>query len=195
MTKLEAVNIILRANGQAGVNALDTNGNSDAAQAERILDRWELKIQSRGWHYNTRVNVETDPDDTTSQIPVPDSVITIDTERSSLRVDVTPIGRFLYDREENTFEFDSSVILTYVVRYEFDCIPQPVAEYIADAAAAEFNRHQGQSHRWRQGDLELETRKSKAAAFRFDGDSSDANILETEESLKIKGWRSGGWRL
>lgn len=61
MTKLEAVQEVLRRNGIKPASALDPNGDSTMGQAERILDAEELNIQTRWWHYNTRTDIEVSP--------------------------------------------------------------------------------------------------------------------------------------
>lgn len=61
MTKLEAVQEVLRRNGMEPGPALDPTGPSMMGKAERILDAEELAIQTRGWHYNTKYNVEVSP--------------------------------------------------------------------------------------------------------------------------------------
>ena len=53
MTKLEAVNAILRAVGDPFVAALNTAGNSEASEAERLLDYASELVQTRGWPGNT----------------------------------------------------------------------------------------------------------------------------------------------
>lgn len=61
MDKLTAVQEMLARSGLQHVSALDTNGASMAAFAERVLDREEYAFQSIGWHYNTRRNIELGP--------------------------------------------------------------------------------------------------------------------------------------
>ena len=48
MTKLEAINAVLRRIGLTPVAALDTAGNSATSQAERFLDDADIEFQSRG---------------------------------------------------------------------------------------------------------------------------------------------------
>lgn len=48
MTTLEACNEILESIGEERVTVLDTGGTSDAANAERILDRESRRVQGRG---------------------------------------------------------------------------------------------------------------------------------------------------
>lgn len=57
MTTLEAVQEISQACGLGTVPALDTDGPSRAGQIERVLDRVDLKVQLRGWHFNKRKDV------------------------------------------------------------------------------------------------------------------------------------------
>lgn len=61
MTKLQAVQEILRRSGLMPPAALDTDGASMASNAERCLDSEELAVQSRGWHYNTRREILLSP--------------------------------------------------------------------------------------------------------------------------------------
>lgn len=56
MLKLDAVNICIRALGDPAVAALDTNGQSDAGEAEAEIDR-QLKIVLRHGGWGTAANV------------------------------------------------------------------------------------------------------------------------------------------
>ena len=59
LSKLDAVNVIIRALGDPPVAALDTGGTSDAGEAETILDEKVREIQGNGpgllsgWYQNT----------------------------------------------------------------------------------------------------------------------------------------------
>ncbi len=61
MLKLEAVRQILELCGLQHIAALDTDGASSAAFAERILDRCNVEMQEQGWHFNTRTDIELEP--------------------------------------------------------------------------------------------------------------------------------------
>jgi hypothetical protein len=52
MTKLSAVNEMLEAIGLPAVDALDTGGTSEEAEAETLLDRWNRRVQAGGWACN-----------------------------------------------------------------------------------------------------------------------------------------------
>lgn len=53
MTKLEAVNNLLRTVGMRPVSALDAGGTSDASEAERVLDEVTELVQTDGHPSNT----------------------------------------------------------------------------------------------------------------------------------------------
>lgn len=61
MQKLEAVRQMLELCGLQHISALDTDGASMAAFAERILDRENIALQEYGWHFNRRDDVELEP--------------------------------------------------------------------------------------------------------------------------------------
>ncbi len=57
MTKLEAVNEMLRSIGETPVNSL-ASGLPQAASAEAFLDAMNRRVQLRGWHVNTRYSFQ-----------------------------------------------------------------------------------------------------------------------------------------
>lgn len=61
MQKLEAIRQILELCGLQHVAALDTDGASMAAFAERILDRENIALQEYGWYFNRRDDVDLSP--------------------------------------------------------------------------------------------------------------------------------------
>lgn len=192
MTKLEAVRLIMRRCGLLPVTALDTDGFSIAADVERELDDTELEVQAMGWHYNTRVDVELEPD-VDDHIQVPTGTIAIDVAGAHFDVkDGVQVGQYLFDRENNTDEFDSSVQASYRLRYGFGCIPYQVRKWIVAKAALKF----AESRFPKQAALRLlyeEERDAEAMARQYDGDASDVNLLRTPDSRAVKGGRDGPW--
>lgn len=65
MTKLSAINRILRSLNEYPFAALDTGGTSRMAQAETIFDEYDKTIQAEGWHANKEFNVTLETADTT----------------------------------------------------------------------------------------------------------------------------------
>lgn len=188
MTKLDGVNDMLRAVGRSAVSGLDTGRASPASEAERVLDRHVIDVQAMGWHYNRRDNIELEPNGD-GNVAVPTGVIGIDADREHGETrNITVVGDGLYDLGDNTDEFDSDVTVKYTLAYEFKCIPLMVQKYIVACAAAEFNATNfGDVNR--QPRLEHMKIQAWAMAVRDDEDKSDANILNTQETLRVRGMR------
>ena len=205
MTKLEAVNLILRKCGSFDVPALDTGGSSTAARVENVLDAEELKIQMEsGWHYNTRENIALTPDGVTNKISVPTGCLQITAnavkysrfqssgpDGVSAGHNITQIGTYVYDLANNTFEFTDSIVLFRVrLRVSFECIPPVIREYIAEAAATRYCEQYMDDPRkcryLREQEMAAQTR-----ARRFNNEAADVNILDTPSARRMRGVSSG----
>jgi hypothetical protein len=190
MTKLEAVNIILRGMGRAGTAALDTGGNSEAAQAERTLDEVEQRVQTMyPWYFNERFDVTLSPD-VDDHITLPTGALVIDAYGPDGYREVTQVGSRIYDKDNNTDEWDADLRVVYQLRYDFGCIPPPIQEYIAAKAAREYNDRYGeQRNTRRKAELERKEMEARAAANRFDDQSADVNLTWSWEADGIRGRR------
>ena len=139
-TKLEAVNTLLTAIGEAPVNSL-TSGLVDAETAETILDSVSREVQSQGWNFNTDYEREFTLD-TNNQIVLPTDVLRIDmAERRTSELDVVARGNKLYNRATNSFYFDStisSVKMNAVVLLNFDDLPESARRYVTIRSARIF---------------------------------------------------------
>jgi len=195
VTKLTAVNLILRKSGVPGaVTALATDGRSNASEAERCLDEESLAIQSEGWYFNTRRNVELTPDSATSEIALPANTITIDADGADHWRNVTQQGEKLFDLDNNTDEFSGSLRCRYVTFWAFHCIPEPVANYIACQAALTYYENMPPPREALRIRTLMEQRdRARDKAKAFNGNSADANILNTPDAQAVKGrsWPSG----
>ena len=185
MNKIDAVNAVLRRIGLTPVSALDTGGLSVQAQAERYLDDADLACQARGWHFNTRSNV-TLTRNASSKISVPESTYRIDTMGSDGDKDVTVVGGYLFDLENNTDVWSQDLVVTYVSKAAFTDLPQTFADYIISEAAFLFNR----SHK-KDKDLDAllqaEVARRSSEARREDNDRSDVNVLNTQDMNQLRG--------
>jgi len=185
MNKLDAVNAVLRRIGLTPVSALDTGGLSVQAQAERYLDDADLACQARGWHFNTRSNV-TLTRNASNKISVPASTYRIDTMGTDGDKDVTVVGGYLFDLENNTDVWSQDLVVTYVSKAAFTDLPQTFADYIISEAAFLFNR----SHK-KDKDLDAllqaEVARRSSEARREDNDRSDVNVLNTQDMNQLRG--------
>ncbi len=110
-TELEAVNTMLTSIGEQPIQNLnDLAGLSDASIAKQILDNVSRAIQSRGWIFNTDLDVNM-PINQYGEITLSPDILRVDTT-SLVRqgdTDIVERGRKLYDRQKQSFTFTSSV--------------------------------------------------------------------------------------
>lgn len=142
ISRIEAVNSMLVAIGEAPVNSLGgTDLPQDAAIASFILDEVNREVQSRGWHFNTEYNVTLELD-SNGYIPVANNALNVTVLRSELSDTVTMRGSFLYntstDTKSDRFVFDADLDATIVYLLEFTTLPNVAREYIVARASRLF---------------------------------------------------------
>tara|TARA_R110002153_G_scaffold36336_2_gene107636 strand:- start:66 stop:665 length:600 start_codon:yes stop_codon:yes gene_type:complete len=138
-TKLEAVNTLLTAIGEAPVNSL-TSGLVDAETAETILDSVSREVQSQGWAFNTNYLQEFTPNSDLQIVIAPD-VLRIDmADNRSTTIDVVARGSKLYNRATNSFYFEATaaIKMNTVVVLEFTDLPEAARRYITIRSARVF---------------------------------------------------------
>lgn len=186
MTKLEAVNSVLRRVGKHPVAALDTGGISEAGRIEAVIDDVERQTQYEGWGYNRRTNVTLTPDTGNgNKITVPDGVISIDVEDGTRKV--IQRGDYLYDLDNNTDAFGAAVTATYTLRMSWCSIPPVIREFIVAEASSQWNAHFGRPQM--QSRLEEQSMISRQRAFRDDQEAEDTNVFDTQEHRALRGHR------
>lgn len=138
MTTLQAVNILLRAIGQAPVNTLiDGQQNVDTESAYQTLQETSREVQSVGWHWNTEEDRTLDPD-TNGIIALPANVLKVDTTGQDYDLDLVQRGLRLYDRMTGSFSVGRAVTVDLVLLLPFEDLPQEARFYIAVKAARSF---------------------------------------------------------
>lgn len=194
MTRLEAVNAVLRRLGMTPVSVLGlTTGNSPEAQAVRFLDDADVACQSTGWHFNKKIDVELTPDASTGKIAVPaGSYFRLDTYGSSANIDIRVKDLLLYDITNNTDVFTSSLRVSYFERVDWTDLPETFAAYIVSEAAFALNR----AHK-NVGSLDAllmeEIQRRKVECKREDNEHSDTNVLRTGEMDLLRGRQKTYW--
>jgi len=187
MTKLEAINKIMRRAGLQPIRVLETDTASNGAEAERCLDDAELEMQSQGWNYNTYRDVTLSPD-AMDNITVPTGTISIypDSEYGESK-NFTTRGEKLYDTDENTLLFTADVTVRYIQRWHFDCIPFPVQDYITLVAASRFNEKRGTPRI--QSGIDTTAAVARVRAMQYNNKQAGTNVLNTAHSRRFRGER------
>lgn len=134
-TELSAVNSILGSIGQAPITNLQFE-NPEVAFVYRIYQDTILDVLSEGWSFNTFYDVEFVPD-TNKNILAPNDILKIDLSDNQFdrTVDLVVLDQKLYDRYNQTDEFDDSLRLTYIQALEWSDIPVVFKRYIIARAS------------------------------------------------------------
>lgn len=140
MSRLEAVNEMLLAIGQAPVNTLAVAGIRDVSVASSILDNVSREVQSSGHSFNTFT--ETKSPDVNGEIPVATDVIALDAVDPHMdviaMVDTNDSAYKLYNKDEGTFLWSEDVECEVVKLLDFESIPQHARRYILALAKLRF---------------------------------------------------------
>lgn len=146
-SKLEAVNLCMRAIGREGVDSLDS-GDLDAEDANKIIDLVSQRFQynqGNGWWFNREPNWNISPDQN-GEVNLPNNTLSVLQcyGLNDLKVPMTLRAGKLYSTWNHTFDMrghvnrDGRIRLTLVVMLPFEHLPTSVMQAIAYQAACEF---------------------------------------------------------
>lgn len=127
---------------------------------------------------------------TTNQIVVPDGCLDIDTTGADSWKDLVQLGDHLYDRDNNTDQFDASVKCQYTLRYGFACLPYKLQQYIVAKATVAFYERFPARQNTILGRLMEHEVNAKVRADQFKSDLLDSNRLLTLHNLEAMGYRN-----
>ena len=187
-TELEAVNTMLTSIGEQPIqNLSDLAGLSDASIAQQILGNVSRAVQSRGWVFNTDLDIIMKPNQD-GEIKLDDTVLRVDT---TTRVrdadnDIIERGRKLYDRKTNTSQFiaTTEVKVNLIRHLNFVDLPEPARRYISIRSARIFHDRvvgSGDLHKFYQED-ELQ---AWTTLIEYEGDVADYNIFDNYDVYRV----------
>lgn len=142
MNELDAVRLMVRLSGKGDVSRLTGIDSTDmAGRAQRTLYDKSLALQSRGWHFNSLRRITLEPD-ANGYVDIPSNYVYVDSSWCDVAIDVTEFGSRLYNLDDNTAVFTSSITVDAIYVMEFDCLPFWFKNYVAHAAAMDFVMNQ-----------------------------------------------------
>ena len=127
---LEATNRVLQMLGEAPVSSL--NGLFGlASQAQDTLTDVSRKLQAEGWSFNTDREKFLQRTANTNHIQLATTVsrVVIDGYRYPF-VDIVQRGSKLYDRKNNTYEFDDDLYADVTYFLDWDDLPEHARSYL-----------------------------------------------------------------
>jgi hypothetical protein len=133
-TKLIAVNQMLAIIGERPVNSLGTTQRLDVLRAVSVLNEVNVMVQSRGWWFNSEVEVDLSPN-ADGEYDIPANVVKIDPWNDTVW-EFVQRGTRLYNREDRTFIGNTADLkVNWVVLLDFEDCPQTFKHYVAARAA------------------------------------------------------------
>lgn len=182
-TKLEAVNIMLSAIGEAPVNRL-SSGLVEAETAETILNQINRSVQAEGWHFNREKNVQVDPTYAGEIILAKNTIRADAMPEHNSEFDLTQRGGKMYDLTNHTFNIGKSIKLDIVYELDFVDLPAVARRYIAVKAARILQDQivgAGDLHSFGQND-EME---ALIQLKDFENETADFNIANNYDVYRI----------
>jgi len=128
----DAINICLTTIGESPVpSTTSIVGHYEAELADTVIGEAKTEILAEGFQFNTDDNWELVPD-TQGYITIPADVISVDgTERGD---DLIERAGKLYNKETNTYKFESTQKISIVWDMDFDTLQIPMQSVVVAAA-------------------------------------------------------------
>jgi len=181
-TKLEAVNTMLSAIGEAPVTALNL-GLVEADIAETILQSVSKEVQSQGYSFNRQLSVAYNPD-TNNNIVLPADILRADSTQKTGNLDLVQRGLRMFDRVNNTYTITSTVFLDTVTELDFLDLPEVVKRYITIRAGRIFlDRVVGSATL--HGFSEKDEARALSEIRDMEGEGQDFNIFNSFDTFSI----------
>ena len=182
-TELEAINVMLTNIGESPVTTLDDSDVVDAGIARTILKSINREVQTQGFWFNTDINRTFQPTaDNRIQLPV--NTLRVDTSGTDrYSKNYVQRGRFLWDRENHTYDIEEEVILTVVVGLDFDELPESARRYITVRAARIFQERMLGTPTISQFNAQDEL-MARSAFLSEDMEAADHNMLSDSNSTQ-----------
>ncbi|SOO46720.1 tail tubular protein A [Yersinia phage fPS-50] len=135
--ELAAVNDILASIGEPPVSTLEGDSNADVANARRVLNKINRQIQAKGYTFNIEEGAQLLPDIFSRMIPFMSDYLSILSDGGATAY--VNRGGYVYDRINNTDQFDGPISVTIIRLKEFYEMPECFKHWIVTKAARHFN--------------------------------------------------------
>lgn len=140
MTKLDALNVLLRGVGVLPVTSYDAT-HPDAVAGRAVIEMFNQQIQERGWWFNRDLELTLQPQAGSGKVLLPKTTLRVEAlniNGSNDRTTIVQRGNYLYDLYNNTFAIGRSVVVDIINLLDFEDCPTPTQTYIARSAAYEY---------------------------------------------------------
>jgi len=177
LSELDAVNVMLRAIGEAPVSALDAGSVPEVEIAQGILSDTSHAIQEHGWQFNTERDYPLVPDED-GLITLAANIVRVDRDddNDTGDYDLVQRGTQLYDRKNHTDVFTDTVRAEVVLLLPFDSLP-PIARRYITIKAARLMQAKFVGSETLNAFTDQEEREAKMAFEEAEGENTDHTIF------------------
>ena len=185
MTKLEAVNMMLRKIGEMPVNTLVDAGYSEVSIALEILEQTNRDVQANGLSFNTDIEFDLVPDGN-NFVYVPSNMLKL---LNVYDFDITVRGdgagnKRLYNKVDHTYEFTSNVTVDLTLELDFEDVEFIYQHYIALKAALIFanekNVDEGEARL-----ISIELVDAEEKMIQYEMDNQNISVWDDPELNKV----------
>lgn len=187
MTKLDAVNELLRAIGARPVTNLQS-ALPAAQEAEATIDRKSVETQQRDWWFNIDYNVRLSPQ-TNGRMEVAENVTRLEAYSPRYVVRKHSGTKCIYDNWEQTFQFDATdelCIKIQRVELDFEDLPEVVQSYVLYGAAAAFVRAELDDTE-KARDFDVDGARTYENLLRENMNQLQMNALHAPSAMRLRG--------
>jgi hypothetical protein len=192
-----------------GADALHAFNEQDVENARQRVEKEEIEnsqtallkisraFQTRGWWFNTDINVTLTPDGS-SNLVVPAGTLKVSTTRDYKDQDIVVRGTKLWNRLTNSFTFSTPIAVDIVKLLPHSLLPQSVRDYIQLVATRNLQAMAGETQDgkkqlgYRYGNLLGVTAQDEQNALlaieREDVLLSQTAMLEASRAFQSRGW-------
>jgi hypothetical protein len=180
LTELDAVNRILRGNGEQPVSSLVTDGTNDTSIASAVLSE---NLTHFSVQFGDEVNIEAGIN-STGKIPLSPNILRLDGRDTDRHRRLVRRGNYLFDVDNNTDTFTAAVKLRVIYQQEFEDLDPAFQYMICDQAAVQYQADV-------KGDREVDQRlraramQSRIAAMAKLAGTRNRNWLNTTDQERI----------
>lgn len=184
MTRISAVNSMLRSIGEATVPSLSTpyDSRADVQAAEAIIDDEGRSVQAEGWWFN--MERTTLQPDVNSNILISDTIIDVKMGAYSPEKIYVERGGMLYNRTDNTNIFASEVELILTTLIPFEELPETARRYITMRAARVLSEVRVGDPQLRQFSAQDEA-QARMHLQELQGEHESFNVFKDSEAANL----------
>lgn len=175
MTRLEAINSILRMVNEASINSLD-DASPEAQDVDELITEMTRDVCVDNQPFNILpYNLQPDSN---GEIQIPDNVLGVEPDSSCGRIRIVS-GR-LFNIKDRTYIFDDVVVAECKVLFDFEELEDVIQNYIVkQAAVKKVSTDLGNSELIRMSVSDLEIARDAYMAYNLE--ISEYNMLDNPE--------------